>query len=769
MNEKEKKFMATIVRCVFDQPGFKVYAADVDKEKYPEIKRNKYKNVSLVGDLVGLNIDAEYEVTAIEQTSKFGTNYKVINIRRDAPLTPEGVQAFLCEILTERQAAELYNHYPDIIQRVRENRLEDIDLNKLHGIKEVTFNRIKEKIVENFFLFDLVVLFRGVLSMSIIKKLYDKYPSVETFKSKLQADPYRCLCNLAGVGFRTADDLLLKMEKASIEDIKSGKQPVIQFDCDLRTSLQRCRACLQYLIEQNELSGHTKMQASDLRVECMKMASKCAHHFFEALQCKYIYFNEETNEVALSATYDVESYIASTIIGGLANRDNLWNYNPEKYRNVDGIMLSNEQLQAVSNVCKYSVSILNGAAGTGKSFSTQAIINMLEDHRKTYRLFSPTGKAAKVLANYTKRPASTIHRGLGWKPEGSWTYNDSNKIESDVIIVDEFSMVDIRLFKRLLEAIDFNRTKLLLIGDNAQLPSVSCGNLLHDFMETRLIPTVTLKTVFRYSDGGLMKVATDVRFRQSYLNQAMKNKATVFGDNRDYTFVDVSSDSTPQSVVQLYKKLLEAGNSIENIQVLTAKNKGECGAIALNNVIQQIANPNYGKTLNIKQGEATYFVGDLVIQRANNYNALVDPAHYTEEEKEHCAISGEAKTAFIANGETGIVREVQPNYAIIEFDGIFVKYFLSELKDVSLGYAITIHKSQGSSIDNVILCTPRSHIFMLNSNLIYVGLTRMRKRCFHLGSLDTVNNAVYKKENFVRHTFMQRMLKNCVQLISARN
>ena len=412
---------------------------------------------------------------------------------------------------------------------------------------------------------------------------------------------------------------------------------------------------------------------------------------------------------------------------------------------------------AVANVCKYPISILNGAGGTGKSFSTQAVINMLKDHHKTFRLFSPTGKAAKVLADYTKENATTIHRGLGYTPMG-WGYNQEHKIMCDIVIIDEFSMVDIQLFKRVIDAVDFNTTKLLLIGDNAQLPSVSCGNLLHDFMETKLIPTTTLTKVFRYGEGGLMKVATDVRFCEPYLTSSMKSKMTTFGDNKDYTFVDLPSEVIPQNVLGLYKKLLEKGYSIDDIQVLTAKNVGDCGTIVLNNMIQKVANPNYGSEVFMKVGDTTYFEGDLVIQKVNNYKAELDLQHLSEWEKDMYSASEDVPTAFIANGETGIVREIYKSYCIIEFDGVFVKYYRADMQMISLGYSITIHKSQGSSIKIVILCTPQSHIYMLNSNLLYVGLTRMKERCYHLGALNSINQAVKKKANLTRHTHMQELL-----------
>lgn len=755
--EKEYKFSGKVVRCTYDTPDFRIFALDVDSKKYPDIKKNKYNNVTILGELHELTVGVTYEISAVEQLGKYGMSYKVLNIKRDVPTTEEDMYLFLSEILTPNQAKVLYENYPDIVQRVKENRLDDIDFNKLKGIKEYTFGVIKRKIIENFCLADLVVEFQGFLNLSMIKKIYAKYTSIEKLKEKLAQDPYKCLCGLAGVGFKTADGILLDMEKASKANIEKGKKPIIEFKSDLRTSPERCLSCLLYMLEENENNGHTKMNLADLRAEMMKLVPACANHFVTAVKADEIHYNKDTMDVALSRTYNLEHKIAQIILYVLHTKKDEWDCDIEKYRTVNGSTLSDEQMGAVANVCKYPISILNGAGGTGKSFSTQAVINMLKDHHKTFRLFSPTGKAAKVLADYTKENATTIHRGLGYTPMG-WGYNQEHKIMCDIVIIDEFSMVDIQLFKRVIDAVDFNTTKLLLIGDNAQLPSVSCGNLLHDFMETKLIPTTTLTKVFRYGEGGLMKVATDVRFCEPYLTSSMKSKMTTFGDNKDYTFVDLPSEVIPQNVVGLYKKLLEKGYSIDDIQVLTAKNVGDCGTVVLNNMIQKVANPNYGSEVFMKVGDTTYFEGDLVIQKVNNYKAELDLQHLSEWEKDMYSASEDIPTAFITNGETGIVREIYKSYCIIEFDGVFVKYYRADMQMISLGYSITIHKSQGSSIKIVILCTPQSHIYMLNSNLLYVGLTRMRESCYHLGALNSINQAVKKKANLTRHTHMQELL-----------
>lgn len=740
------KFKGVIIKCTYNTPDYKIYAVDINKKDYPDIKQNKYNNVSILGELSDLTLGVEYEITAEEQINKYGTSYKVINIKRDIPTTTEGTYLFLSEILTMNQAKVLVENYPNIIQKVKDNDLDDIDLSKLKGIGEKTFEVIKNKIITNFALMDLVIEFKNVLSMSIIKKIYDEYSSIDKLKEKLKSEPYTALTRISRIGFKTADSIILQLQKENI----------IDFGYDVKTSPDRCLSCMLYVLEENENEGHTCMNLADLRQQCLKIVPSCADHFVNVIKDDNIYYNKEDMTVALRKTYETEKYIADTLLANIHNTNNAWDFNVEKYRKVGEFELSDEQMQILNVVCKNNISILNGFAGSGKTYSTKGIINMLKANNKSFLLMSPTGRAAKVLHENTNEPASTIHRGLGYVPPNQWGYNEEHKLHCDVLIVDEFSMVDIWLFKKLLDAIDFRYTKLLMIGDNAQLPSVSCGNLLHDFMEANIIPTVTLNKIFRYSSGGLMRVATDTRCCKEYLTKDMKAKATTFGDNQDYMFIDLASEIIPKNVVALYKKLLDNGSSIEDIQVLTAKNVGDCGSVQLNNMIQRVANPNYGSEVNMKVGDTTYYQGDLILQTVNNYEAEL----VVDEKDMGWGFENEPETAFVANGETAVIEEIYNTYVVANFNGVRVKYYRNDMNMVKLGYAISIHKSQGGGFKTVILCTPQSHTFMLNSNILYVALTRMKEKLYHLGGLQTINQAVKKKANLTRHTFTQKLLKN---------
>ncbi len=745
-------FKGEVVRNVFDRDGFKIYAMDVDRYKYPFLEFNQYGNISILGDLPELSTGVEYEIEAKREDGKYGASYRVKSIRRNQPLTRDGVRSFLEEITSVDRAYVLSEAYPDIIERVKQNRLDDINLDVLPGIGEKSFNIIVDKITENFYLSDIVAEFNGVLSFTVVRKLYEQYGSVDMVRSKLLDKPYKTLTDVPGIGFKKADAMIITMQDEGILDFKY----------DIRTSEDRCRACILYILDQNENDGNTKMGIDELEEQVKTLTPMCANMFTYAINVPEVYYNYNTNEIAKMYTHDDEEFIAETIINNLDNWDNKWECDTEKYRNVGDFELSDEQLGVLDMVCNTPICILNGCAGSGKTSSMHALINMLDDMDKSYKLMSPTGKAAKLLSEVTGRPAQTIHRGLGYNPTGIWEFNCDNPLDVDVIIVDEVSMVDVSLLSRLIEAIDFAGTKLLMVGDNAQLPSVGCGNILHDFMTSRLIPTITLSKIFRYGEGGVLKVATDIRMCKPYMNASMCGKVTGFGKNSDYTFIDVEQKDIAKQVVGIYKKLLNGGCSINDVQVITAKNIGEYGTDKYNKLLQQVANPNCGSSVAFKQGETYYYVGDLVMQCSNNYHALTSELVMEPEEikffRENKKIQWPDN--FVANGESGVVLNVDKDFIDIDFgNNIVVRYNHTDAQAIKLGYAITTHKSQGSGFDNVILITAKADTYTLNSNLLYVGCTRSKKRCFHVGSIDTVNKVIKKKENMNRKTFMQQMLR----------
>ena len=736
------KFKGKVVKPIYKSDSFSVYALDVNKTTYPDIKQNKYKNVGICGELQDLITDVEYEVEATEQDTKYGTSYKVVKIKRDEPTTKEETYSFLREILTANQAETIINNYPNIITIVKENRTNEIDVSKLKGIGNKSLEKIKNKIIENFYLMDLVTEFGGILSLSMLRKIYERYSSVELLKKKLKTEPYSSLTRVSGIGFKKADAIVLQLQKEN----------VIDFGYDVKTSADRCLSCMLYLLQENENSGHTLMNLQDLRSQCLKLTPECVDHFVDVIKDDNIYYTKETMCVALKKTYEDEKYIANSIKYGLSiNRK--WDYDWKQYQDKGEYNLSDEQIELLHSVCDNNVVILTGGAGMGKSASTKMLIQMLDDNDKTFMLAAPTGKSAKVLKDFSKTDAKTIHRALAFNPKTGWGYNKDCKIDCDVFLIDELSMVSVELMTHVIDAIDFNKTKLVMIGDPNQLPSVQAGNILHDFLASRIIPVVRLTKVFRYGSGGILTAATDIINGNKYIPDN-NSKIISLGDDGGYTFIKSDDKSIINEAVALYKKLITVGMNgyvykPEEIAVLTAYNKGDYGATVLNSYLQRIANKNYGSELCCKHGETTYYLGDIVMQRANNYEMQV----YEEEDE-----------VFVANGECSKISLIDKNFMVSDFDDIRIKYNREDLSDLALSYSYTIHKSQGSTIKVVIVISPRSHIYMSSSNLLYVAVTRSSDKCFHFGLPSTINMAMKKKENFNRRTFMQEMLTKPIDI-----
>ena len=747
---KQYKFKGRINRCVFSSETFKCYAVDVDTKKYPEIQLNRYKNCTIVGDLPDLAEDIEYEITATEKEGKYGLSYQVLNIRRDIPTTSEEVYSFLSSILTVNQAKTICENYPNILEIIKENKLDDIDLNRLKGIKEYTFGVIKEKIVDNFYLADLIAEFQGYFTLSIVRKLYKTYTSTDKVKEALKHNPYAALTKISGVGFKTADRLLLDIDEISKKNIQNGNKPIIEFEYDIRTSKQRCLACALYLLKKNEESGSTKMNLVDLRTECLKLAPECINYFPEIVKDEDIYINKDKLEIALKRTYDTEQYICNNIKERLNNNKNVWCFNTELYRNVNGVDLSDEQIGLLRSVCKNNFTILTAPAGCGKSFSSKALINMLKDNDKTFIQCAPTGKASKKLSQYTGEQANTIHRTLMYR-DGEFVFNKNNKLFADVVLVDEVGMTDIHLFRSLLEAIDID-TKIVLIGDSFQLNSVGCGALLRDLCGSKNIPHVTFTKVFRMGVGGVLTACTYVRQNQKFLTT---NTFTQIGEDKSYSFIPSNKMQMNDMVLALYKKLLQT-NDLEDITVISSYNIGENGCDKLNQMLQPIANPKSltsNKFVKITQDktEIKYYVGDMVIQNQNNYRARL----FLDNDKTK-------KETFVPNGTQGKVIDIIDNDLIINFENELVYYSVDEIRQIKHSFALSAHKMQGSQNKIIIFCCPSSHIFFLSNNIVYTAISRAEERVYHFSDVKTINTAMSKSDSNKRNTFLGDILKEVV-------
>lgn len=753
------KFSATPIKCIYDTEGFKVYACNVDKSQYPSIQTNNYGNVTICGSIPSLILDSEYNIDATEDKGKYGISYKINFISIKKETSGEGLRQFLLGCgLSSAQSDEICREYPNIVSLVRDGNTNEIDTSKLHNIGEVRIAVIIRKIEENFMLASVAEELGGYFDYTMIKKLYDKYHSVDEIVNKIKEEPYKCLCSISGIGFKTADMKLLKLEHKIKENLKLGKEVPFEFENDLITSQDRCISAMIYLLDENETLGNTIMKLVDIKKALDKLVPECKHHFMDI--CKEdsqsekprFHIDKNSQSIANYNTYFREKKCSEIILDAVNGNQNIWDIDVEKYRTNGDITLTDEQLKTLDMVCKNSISVLQGNAGTGKTQSTLALIKLLKDNNKNFELCSPTGKAAKILANYTHCSAQTIHRLLMYNVSDGFVMNNDNKLLTDIVIVDEISMCDLSLFYALLSAIDFTKTKLLMIGDSSQLPSVGAGNILFDIINSNRVKVNSLSKVFRYGKGGILTVATDVRQSKPYLKSDVDKK--VFGDDNGYVFIATSQETMLKKVTNLYKQLIDKGYTTDDILVLSAYNKGNYGTVKINNVLQPIINKNYGSDecfefkANIKDEEGIkFYVDDIVIETKNNYKAKLCDENYNVLYDDNF----NPQITFIPNGETGRIKKIIGKMVFIQFDKL-VCYDYENIKSVKLAYSISTHKSQGSQSKIIILLTPKSHTYMLNSNLLYVAITRASQKVIHFGEVRTINLAIKKKADINRNT-----------------
>lgn len=697
----------------------------------------KWGTISINGTMQELLPETEYKMDLEYEKKGQYDNYKVLKIYPTQKGTDlESTIKFLNFVTSENRAKEIVRCCPDIIDRVLNNQ--EIDTSQMRGVGEKAINEIKRKIVEHYQLSELVAEYSDYgMTMTMMYNLYNKYPSVEIIKKRMEEDAYHCLCSINNVGFKTADKFIMAKYPHKIN------------------SEMRAKACMEFILKENQLKGHSWIDSKEFLTKFNELAAEAKQHVVKLIkEDDEIFYDSVNKRISLTKTRMCEVEIKNRIEKLLNYKGNVWDIDWSKYNVVGDIPLIDDQMKTLYNVCHHNISILAGVGGSGKSFSMQALINMLEDNLITYLPLSSTGKASQVLSEYIGREVKTIHRGLEYNPsygfkygEGTYTYNKEvhhrQKLPFDIVIVDEFSMIDIFLLRDLLRAIDHTKTKILFIGDPAQIPSVGVGNIAFDMLQSNVIPTALLTQVFRYGEGGLSYVATQIREGNKYLDKA-KNVQT-FGTKEDYRFINVDQESAIRYVELLYNAQLKKGRTVNDIMVLTALNKGNYGTAMLNKVIQQLANPN-GESITIKKGEdeVTFRVNDKIMQLKNNYKAE----------------NTDGKEVAVFNGETGIVTAVSQDSVTVRINNETICIPKDNvIKEIDLAYAISIHKSQGSAAKHVILFTPPAHTFFLDRNILYVAASRSKETLDHIGSISVIGSALRKSANVSRNTFLRDLLQ----------
>lgn len=530
----------------------------------------------------------------------------------------------------------------------------------------------------------------GITYKSNQTKLHRLYQDdIQRFREAINENPYRVLIDQAGMSWRMADELA----------IKRYCKP---------DAYCRCQHAAYQALKANEQHGNTRIMDSELAREVHNLAPEAVKHIVTVVgDDPRIWCDAARHLVSFEHTHRAEQNIAAHI------HLRLRTHSAEQVDRNKHRELTDEQFGAVELAINRDVSMLNGYAGSGKSFTTKAIIDELEARGLSYQLLAPTGIAAKVLRGYTGRQAMTIHLFLTspWKP--------------DYIIIDESSMVSIHLLSALLDAVG-NKPRLVFVADNAQLASIQCGSVVQDIIDSGVVPRTQLNKIFRYNSSGIVTIATDMRQGHcKHLTQSFP----------DYLFMSERKNDGIQQVVLMYRLLLEDGYTPDDIMVLCPFNK-HVGADAINVAISDMVNPNEPVRKN-----SAIKIGDKVINIKNDYSAGVDN--------------------FIANGDIGYLREYQPvrgddDIVLVDFDN--GKHNVGSLTRLKQAYALSVHKSQGSSAKVVIVLIDPSHGFFLTRNLMYVAVTRAREKLIVIGDEETIEEGIKREEQLERNTGLKEML-----------
>ena len=651
----------------------------------------------------------------------YGVQMKVESFEEQAPEDIQSIERYLGSGAIKGIGAVLAAR---IVRRFKEDTFRIIEeeperLPEIKGISERKAMEISSQVEEKRELRQAMIFLQKYgISINLAVKIYHKYGS--EIYSILQENPYRLADDIQGVGFKIADEIAARVG--------------IRTDSDFRI-----RSGIQYALLQAAGEGHTYLPKEELTKRTARLLEiepeYIEKHYMDLAMERKIILKETNGNVKVFASsyYLMEANTAAMLAELDIRYDVPVREMEDRIRRIEdssGMELDELQKQAVQEAVQNGLFVLTGGPGTGKTTTINTIIRYFELEGMDIYLAAPTGRAAKRMSETSGYEAKTIHRMLelngGVEETAGFERNESNPLGADVVIVDEMSMVDISLMHSLLKAI-VPGTRLILVGDANQLPSVGPGSVLRDIIESGKYQVVRLNKIFRQASQ------SDIVVNAHKINEG--KEVILDNKSRDFFFLKrYDADVIISVVIQLIKQKLPKYVDAKpfDIQVLTPMRKGLLGVERLNRILQQYLNPKDAKKAEHEVGDRIFREGDKVMQIKNNYQL-----EWEVRSKYGLAID---KGLGVFNGDMGIVRQINDfaQTVTVEFEeGKMVEYAYKGLDELELAYAITIHKSQGSEYPAVVIPLLHGPKMLMNRNLLYTAVTRARK-CVTLVGDETV-------------------------------
>ena len=688
----------------------------------------------------GENIEAQGEYT---EHPTYGQQFKVTSFEEKAPEDEEAIERYLgsgaIKGIGLAMAARIVRRFKGDTFRIIEEEPER--LAEIKGISNRKAMEIASQVNEKRDLRQAMIFLQQYgITMNLAVKVYQAYG--QDVYGIIRENPYRLADDIGGVGFRTADEIAARVG--------------IRMDSDFRV-----RSGILYTLLQASGEGHTYLPETELTPRASKLLNVTAEQVEKqymdlAIERKIILKQmEDQTQIYAASFYYMEANTATMLKRLNVSYDVSDAEIEQRIRGIEkksGMTLDEHQVTAVKEAVRNGLLVITGGPGTGKTTTINTIIRYFELEGLEIFLAAPTGRAAKRMSETTGFEARTVHRMLelngGAEGSGGFERDESNPLEADVIIVDEMSMVDISLMYSLLKAISVG-TRLILVGDVNQLPSVGPGSVLRDIIQSHACNVVMLTKIFRQaSTSDIIVNAHKINHGEEVI---LDNKSMDFFFLKRYD-ADVIINVVLQLIKQKLPKFVDA--TPYDIQVLTPMRKGLLGVERLNGILQRYMNPPANDKVEKEYGSTVFREGDKVMQTKNNYQ-----------------LAWEIRTKFgltvdkglgIFNGDMGIIRQINDfaEQMIIEFDeGRMVEYPYKLLDELELAYAITIHKSQGSEYPAVVIPLLGGPMMLMNRNLLYTAVTRARKCVTLVGNEVTFQQMIRNTSQQKRYSGLCDRLK----------